>query len=375
MKYIRDYKSFKKNKIINFVIFIFSIYLGLLIVEFFIHFYLDKRQIQNTFPTIYEYLINKDLSKYQPYNLPQELTVDKKKIYTLGSTSSKKIVVCNENNYMSIFTSDKYGFNNQNYDWNNDIFLENVLLIGDSFILGACVHQDKNIGSLIKNKANKKILSLANNGAGPLVKLAMLREYANDINIDKIFWFYYEGNDFSDFEKELKVEILRKYLNDENFSQGLKYKQEKINNIFENKNLVFIRSPGNDIYNRFQLIKLKNIILKIKTFYFNINDRKLEEYLKVIKSIKKFTQSKNIDFYFVYLPDFNRYKENKFKDLYNKKKLISSLKSNNINIIDIDKKVFSLDKDPISNFPNKQFGHYNEMGYRKISNLILEYVR
>ena len=375
MKYILDYKFLKKNKITNFAIFIFSFYLGLLIVEFFIHFYLDKRQVQNNFPTIYEYLSNKDLSKYQPYNLPQELIIDKKKIYTLGSTSSKKIVVCNENNYMSIFKSDKYGFNNQNYDWDNDTLLENVLLIGDSFVLGACVHQDKNIGSLIKNKADKKILSLANNGAGPLVKLAMLREYANDINIDKLFWFYYEGNDFSDFEKELKIEILRKYLHYENFSQGLKYNQEKINNIFENKNLVLIKSPGNDIYNRFQLIKLKNIILKVKTLYFNINDRKLEEYLKVIHSIKKFTQNKNIDFYFVYLPDFNRYKGIKFNDLYNKKKLISFLKSNNINIIDIDKKVFSLDKDPKSNFPNKQFGHYNEMGYRKISDLILEYVR
>lgn len=375
MKYIIDNKFFNKNKIINFAIFIFSIYLSLLSIEFFIHFYFDKRQVQNNFPTIYEYLENKDLSKYQPYNLPQELTINKKKFYSLGSISSKKIVVCNENNYMSIFTSDKYGFNNQKYDWDNDILLENVILIGDSFVLGACVHEDKNIGSLIKNRTNKKILSLANNGAGPLSKLAMLREYANDINIDKIFWFYYEGNDFLDFEKELKIEILRKYLYDENFSQGLKNNQEIINNIFENKNLGFIRSPGNDIYNRFQLIKLKNTILKIKTFYFNINDRKLEEYLKVINSIKKFTKISNIDFYFVYLPDFNRYKENKFKDLYHKKKLISSLKSNNINIIDIDKKVFSLDKDPISNFPNKQFGHYNEKGYRKISDLILEYVR
>ena len=39
-----------------------------------------------------------------------------------------------------------------------------------------------------------------------------------------------------------------------------------------------------------------------------VDSEKLEEYLKVIHSIKKFTQNKNIDFYFVYLPDFNRYK-------------------------------------------------------------------
>ena len=89
------------------------------------------------------------------------------------------------------------------------------------FFLGACVKEDQNIGSLIK-KTKKKILTLANNGAGPLVKLAMLREYGQDINIKKLFWFYYEGNDFLDFENELKVNILKNYLEDENFLQNLK---------------------------------------------------------------------------------------------------------------------------------------------------------
>ena len=42
--------------------------------------------------------------------------------------------LCNENNFMSIFKSDEYGFNNQNYDWQKDINSENVLLIGDSFL-------------------------------------------------------------------------------------------------------------------------------------------------------------------------------------------------------------------------------------------------
>ena len=49
-----------------------------------------------------------------------------------------------------------------------DINYENVLLIGDSFLLGACVKENQNIGSLIKKKTNKKILTLANNGAGPI---------------------------------------------------------------------------------------------------------------------------------------------------------------------------------------------------------------
>ena len=134
------------------LLYFFSFYLGLLLIEFFIHFYLDKRQVQNNFPTIYEYLQDKDLNKYQPYNLPQEIKINEKIYFSLGSISSKKIVLCNENNFMSIFKSDEYGFNNQNYDWKEDINYENVLLIGDSFLLGACVKENQNIGSLIKKR-------------------------------------------------------------------------------------------------------------------------------------------------------------------------------------------------------------------------------
>ena len=74
----------------------------------------------------------------------------------------------------------------------------------------------------------------------------MLREYGQDININKLFWFYYEGNDFLDFKNELKVNILKNYLEDENFSQNLKNNQIKINSILEAKNLEIIRSDGND---------------------------------------------------------------------------------------------------------------------------------
>ena len=203
----------------------------------------------------------------------------------------------------------------------------------------------------------------------------MLREYGQDININKLFWFYYEGNDFLDFKNELKVNILKNYLEDENFSQNLKNNQIKINSILEAKNLEIIRSDGNDLFNRFQLTKLKNVIIKIKSLYLNINDKKLEKYLYVMNLINKFTKEKKIDFYFVYLPDFNRYKKNNSYDLFNKKKLINFLKLNKINIIDVDNEVFAFDKDPKDNFPNKQFGHYNEIGYRKISEKILEYVQ
>ena len=36
------------------------------------------------------------------------------------SESNSKTIVCNENGYFSIFRSDRYGFNNPDYEWDKD---------------------------------------------------------------------------------------------------------------------------------------------------------------------------------------------------------------------------------------------------------------
>ena len=41
---------------------------------------------------------------------------------------------------------------------------------------------------------------------------ARLREYLSK-NVENILWFYYEGNDYDDLNKELQIDILQNYLN------------------------------------------------------------------------------------------------------------------------------------------------------------------
>ena len=63
--------------------------------------------------------------------------------------SDSKTINCNENGYYSIYKSDRFGFNNPDLEWDKkDI---EYLLIGDSFVHGACVNRPYDIGSVFKS--------------------------------------------------------------------------------------------------------------------------------------------------------------------------------------------------------------------------------
>ena len=78
-----------------------------------------------------------------------------------------------------------------------------------------------------------------------------------------------------------------------------------------------------------------------------------------------------INFYFVYLPDIQRYKSKNYNNHnYNQiKKIINDLK---IDFIDIHNEVFLEEKKPINLFAYKISRHYNVEGYKKIANKIYE---
>ena len=50
------------------------------------------------------------------------------------------------------------------------------------------------------------------------------------------------------------------------------------------------------------------------------------------------------------------------------------LKESNINVIDIKEIVFDNEAEPLKLFPFKSKGHYNEVGYKKVSDAIINYL-
>ena len=241
------------------------------------------------------------------------------------------------------------------------------MLVGDSFTNGACVNRPDDIASILRKLSNKAVLNLGYSSNGPLTEYATLREYMGK-NVKKVLWMYYEGNDLGELGLELLNGILIKYLEDKEFSQNLKNRQKEIN------------LKANSKINSESQIRRKDKFLKFikltKVRYIFIEKPETtikSEFIEVIKSAKSLIEKNNAELYFVYLPEYSRYKTNLNNKNYEEvKKIINDL---NIPMIDIHNEVFVKEKYPTLLFPFGYFGHYNELGYQKVARTIFQLTR
>ena len=290
---------------------------------------------------------------------------EENELFPLSSHSNSETVFCNENGYFSTYVSDRFGFNNPDNEWDKDQI--EYLLVGDSFTNGACVNRPDDIASILRKLSNKAVLNLGYSSNGPLTEYATLREYMGK-NVKKVLWMYYEGNDLGELGLELLNGILIKYLEDKEFSQNLKNRQKEIN------------LKANSKINSESQIRRKDKFLKFikltKVRYIFIEKPETaikSEFIEVIKSAKSLIEKNNAELYFVYLPEYSRYKTNLNNKNYEEvKKIINDL---NIPMIDIHNEVFVKEKYPTLLFPFGYFGHYNELGYQKVARTIFQLTR
>ena len=254
-------------------------------------------------------------------------------------------------------------------------------MIGDSFVHGACVNEQDTIsGNIRKIDKENVVLNVALGGNGPLAEYASLREYLPIVKAKNVLWFYFEENDLLELSRELKNKLLLKYLNDINYSQDLKSKQDIID-----EKLYLISSK----FKKSEISKNKNylkqaIIRSVKLF--NIRKLTIEELLyeqpvdkleKILEKSKNFVENNNSKLYFIYLPEYSRY-VSKFKINNNRRryndilKIVSKL---NIPLIDLHKEVFEPHNDPLSFFPGRANGHYTELGYKIITEKVIEKIK
>jgi hypothetical protein len=299
--------------------------------------------------------------------------------YALSNLPNSKTIGCNENGYISINYTDRYGFNNSDKVWEAGEI--NSILLGDSFVWGDCVNDENTIqGSMNAKNKDKINISLGQPGNGPLKNLATLKEfYPENKKVKKIFFFFYEGNDISDLKDEYQNPILKKYLT-KNFSQNLK--KPKTKNYIENsqrekliKNFKLKKKANYEIYNILGFLKiqktrhmLKRIELYKKQFDFKTKSKLEETFLQ----LKDFSEKNESELYIIYLPQYYRYA--KFYFFYDyKKSIINMTKKFNINLIDVDKLLFSKSEDPLLYFPNRSYGHYTVEGYNEIAKILINY--
>jgi lysophospholipase L1-like esterase len=304
-------------------------------------------------------------------------------IFPLSGVSNSETIDCNENGYYSIYQSDRYGFSNPDNEWDKKEI--EYLLVGDSFTHGACVNRPNDISSILRSLSNKTVLNLGYTGNGPLIEYATLREYL-DKNVKKVLWVYFEGNDLTNLKDEKTNNIIIKYLEDLNFTQNLKFKQNEINEFLKKKLIEIEINVHNERinYNKknekieykilkfIRLNKTKQIIRNSLLNNFEENNSEVNDNIKTILFLSRDLVIKNNSkMYFVYLPTYNRYKTSYDNTNYNLvKEIVNEL---NIPFIDIHKEVFEKEQNPLKLFPFELVGHYNVDGYKKVAETIYKF--
>ena len=369
----------KRNVQNNLLLVLFSIILSLYLFEFI---------------TIKKYVFTKQESRdrhqffkdTQKKNHEIKLTIDpynyilknNKNIFPLSGISNKKTIHCNESGYYSIYDSDIHGFNNPSKIWKKKKI--DFLLVGDSFLHGACVNRPKDIASLLRKKYEYPSLNLGYSGNGPLTELATLDEYLPTLKVKNIIWIYFEGNDLSDLIYELNNPILKNYLDNTNFKQNLFYNQNKVDETHE---IFFKESLLVEKKNRTKkFIKLHNLRSLVQPIKFykektvTIQPEPPKEFLQILKQAKYISNENNTNLYFLILPDYFRYSKLKTTDKdYKKKEIIEMLNELNIKFLDFHQDIMSIEKDPLIYYPLRKNNHFNEKGYALLTKYIVDNVK
>jgi hypothetical protein len=301
------------------------------------------------------------------------------------SVGGKTVVYCNEGGEFMIYKSDRYGFNNPDSEWQGKS--TQWVLTGDSFVHGACVKPGEDISSQIRQQSGETALNLGSGDGGPLVELARLKEYAESRAPKRVIWVYYEGNDLTTDLNRSRHTALINYLR-EGFSQNLINRTAETDSIL-NKYLISAEEKELERIEKFKkieeekllhyskkIIKLSHLRARVRMFLDIFYDYPvIVDYLfiEILKKARDRVSNWGGQLYFVYLPEYRRYKSSTNHEKHKKRdevlKVVSSL---GIPIIDIHKEVFLNHPDPISLFPLRINGHYNSEGYKIVASAIIK---
>jgi hypothetical protein len=333
-----------------------------------------------------------------PYVIPRGLLIDgtdasirsvirinETEVLPLAGISNKVTIMCNENGAYTIYDSDEHGFHNPAGIWRRDHI--DIAAIGDSFTHGACVPSDRNFVSLIRQHF-PATLNLGIGGNGPLLELASLKEYLPHVKPQLVLWFYFERNDLSELKREAKSSLLMSYMKGD-FKQGLVGRQSEIDKVLreyvQEQELIEIkrreaarqRNTLLDPRAIGAIIKLSALREKIGLVYgrddqdvdSSVGVVELDMFRSILVEAKAAVEAWNGQLYFVYLPQWARYSRPQLVSK-NRDAVLRLVKDLDIPAIDIHP-AFQV-ADPLSLFPFRQFGHYNEKGHRLVAETVLQ---
>jgi hypothetical protein len=300
-------------------------------------------------------------------------------IFPLSGIPAKTTVYCKEAGNHVVYTSDRYGFNNPDRVYES---APDIVLVGDSFAHGACVEPDENVAASLR-RLGWRVVNLGYGGAGPLIELATLREYAAALKPRIVVWLYYEGNDLEDLRRERTAPVLLKYLEGA-FSQRLMERQGEMSPILQQ--FVLRARKARSLNERFQDSRAAGLLriamlrrlgaTTVGRFPALGNIAQAEEDPQILDLFERtLTKARDVaaswggQLYFVYLPTSWRYLADVDQSrLYMRAKVFSSVKSLQIPIIDFHETVHAVnDLEVLFSYRG---GHLSPTGYALLAQRI-----
>ena len=345
-------------------------------------FYIDQKKIYKNLAPNFLYSRH-----YASLDIFKESRLNNKIIPFRGPINQKSISCAEDLNYR-IISNDKYGFKNSNSIYQKKI---NAILVGDSYAEGLCVKAKNDIAGNL-NRKNVNTINFGVAGTGPLVSLAILREYGNYFKPKNIFYLYFEGNDLEDLNFEKKIKNLLNYRND-NFKMRYLDRYSEIETFLkkankESEDLIFGIKKNEDILKKedkskffenfiehlkdiLEINNLKNI-LRFSIFKQQNKTFDLPLFYEIVEKMKLETNNWNGNYYFVYVPSWSRYFTkftNKDSSINLKDEILGILNSKEIKTIDLTE-YFDKTDNLKDYFPLGYIGHYNSSGYEKIAEIL-----
>lgn len=162
-----------------------------------------RRDGRRAYPASSAYLFLENPASWSP-----PAVLDGKALLPLSGVRHADLVHCNEDGGWFVFRSDRYGFNNPDALWDGEA---DLLLVGDSFAIGAC-NSKPGVGLLDRLRTTvPKTISIGAPNAGALLQLALFKEYGALTRPRNIVWLLSDF-DVVNFGFEIRFEWLRDYL-------------------------------------------------------------------------------------------------------------------------------------------------------------------
>lgn len=304
------------------------------------------------------------------------LHTDEGNFLPLSGVASARTVFCNESGTYTVYQSDRFGFRNPDDAYHFQT--NDLVLLGDSFAHGACVDDEATLAAQLR-KTFPSVLNLGFGRQGPLSYLSTLVEYAEHHHPTQTVWLHYEGNDTYDLEDERKHPILKTYLSDSSFRQGLRENQSRIDVALRRLVEERLSEPAPSRWLLFSALQPLRLFIQQAVSETRFSPEPLgylreadilETYTNVLGQAHHRVSQWGGRLLFVYLPEWRTFHDH-VSSREDRIKIEQMVAREGLQFLDLTPR-FLLGGDPLQYFPFRKFGHYNEKGYALVADAIRE---